>query len=272
MKRIKQVVQVLAVASALATLALCISEVSPVEAVAAAPNGHFADTSSVISNAIGPSRSLVGTYNVSVQIDPSGGGTEFKYATGEMTLNSDGTWSGNVLASLGCSESGSWLSSGHVLALSDRDPGGGCDVGYGLTWMVTVKGRKLGSPTAPGYMNGPGQWDAVPAPGLPPVPRKFSKIGLGNGYSLFRTYNASVTLSTGAMATGQLTLNNDGTWSGNVLASMGCSESGSWLRSGKLLRSLISTRAEAATMGSASRGWQWLGRVPASVQPQNLVT
>lgn len=184
------------------------------------------------SASIGPNPKLVGTYNIAVAVNPNFGGGLFK---GQITLVGDGSWTGNALSGRGCSEGGTWLESGKTLALSDLDPGGACDThGAGLTWMVTVlKGLKLGSPTAPGYVNSPYQfnatWDGSPAPKVPTPPHASTKIGKFSPQpALVGTYNASATLNNGdGTFTGQITLNNDGTWTSTVIPV--CAASGTWL-------------------------------------------
>jgi hypothetical protein len=167
---------------------------------------------------------LVGTYDVTVQINPSFGG---EVVSGQFVLKSDGTWTGNALNGFrGCSEKGAWLSSGNVLALSDVDPGQNCDqigTADGLIWMVTVhKGRKLGSATAPGYVNAPyvfnGTWDAVPAPKTAPTPQGTSTYAPQSQFA--NTYNLSIVNA----STTTMVVASDGTWAYNLPC-----DRGAWL-------------------------------------------
>ena len=174
------------------------------------------------SAAISPSAKYVGTYNVDVKINPQYGGEVIE---GQMTLNSDGTWTSNALG-IGCSESGSWLASGKVLGFSDLDPSGHCDNGLGLTWMVKAikvgAHYELGSNSAPGYINSPhvfnATWDATLAPTNPAIPQTSSKFSPTVAF----VGSYIVTMPDGGAT--PLTLNQDGTWSFT-----GACDGGSWL-------------------------------------------
>jgi hypothetical protein len=162
------------------------------------------------SASISVSPKLVGTYDVTVQINPRG------VYRGQITLESNGLWSGSALDSFGCvDDGGSWLLSGRVLALSDLDAGGGCDNGGGMTWMATVgTGRKLGSVAAPGYINSPytfnATWDAVPASALAPIPSAVSKISPKP--SLVGTYSSGFVLNADGSWTDAFESFRGGTW------------------------------------------------------------
>jgi hypothetical protein len=168
------------------------------------------------SASIGPNPKLVGTYNVKVKLNPAFGGTKL---SGQIKLTGDGTWTGNVLNSLGCIDRGTWLTTGTVLALSDADPGPNCDPNKtGLTWMIAVGANQtFGSAASPGY------------PHAPPAPHTTSTIGPSS--KLVGSYNASVTTTLLGPPTGTITLKSDGTWA--TSSGLGCSSQGSWLSSGK---------------------------------------
>ncbi len=203
------------------------------------------------SAGIGPNPKLVGTYDVKVKVNPAFGGTKL---SGQITLTGDGEWTGNVLNGLGCTERGSWLATGTVLALSDLDPGNVCDPNKtGLTWMVTVgTNRTLGSAASPGYLNAPykfnATWDAVPAPEVAPAPHTSSAISPNP--NLLGTFNAKLTFS-GLQVSSSISLNSDGTWTSSW-NSFTCGSTGTWLSSEKtialsanaLLRAVYSSKQE----------------------------
>jgi hypothetical protein len=192
-------------------------------------------TTTPASASISVNPKLVGTYNVKVKLNPAFGGTKLQ---GQITLASDGTWTGNVLHGLGCADNdkGSWLATSTVLALSDIDPGSACQRSYGMTWMITVgANRNLGSATAPGYLNVPysfnATWDATPAPHIPPAPHVSSTIAPSP--KLVGSYNVVLIMGT-EHATGPITLNGDGTWTGSTFGRV-CGGNGSWLSAGKTI-------------------------------------
>jgi hypothetical protein len=207
------------------------------------------------SASIGPNPKLVGTYNVKVKLNPAFGGTKL---SGQITLTSDGAWTGNVLHGLGCADNdkGSWLATGAVLALSDLDPGSNCQRTSGMTWMITVgTNGALGSAAAPGYLNVPyvfnATWDATLAPHVPPAPHTSSTIGPSS--KLVGSYNASVT--TDIVSNGSITLNGDGTWA--TSPGFACQGLGTWLSSGKT----IALSDHGSTCASAHDGGLWMAAV-----------
>ena len=190
-------------------------------------------TTTSASASISPNPKLVGTYNVKVKLNPAFGGTKL---SGQITLASDGTWTGNVLSHFGCSEKGSRLATTTVLSLSDLDPGNPCDPKkIGMTWMITIgTNGSLGSAAAPGYLNVPynfnATWDATPAPHVPPVPHSSSSIS--PSAKLVGTYHATL-IDTITFGTTSITLNNDGTWTSTSASILICGTTGTWLSSGK---------------------------------------
>jgi hypothetical protein len=211
-------------------------------------------TTTSASASISPNPKLVGTYNVKVKLNPAFGGTKL---SGQITLAGDGTWTGNVLHSLGCADNdkGSWLSTGTVLALSDLDPGSACQRSYGMTWMITVgTNGTLGSAAAPGYLNVPysfnATWDAVPAPKVAPAPHTVSAISPSP--KLVGTYNGAIMSGGGSLGM-TITLNGDGTWTGSFF----CNSHGSWLSSGKTI-ALSDDIGDCVTYGGS-----WMAAVKA---------
>ena len=218
-----------------------------------------ASASTANGSSIGVGSNFVGTYNVSVLLTAGGSGSY----TGQITLDSDGTWYGDVLADSslnsgdGCYESGTWLSSGKVLALSDRVCGE-----FGTTWMITA-GKKgaLGSAKSSGYMNAPGTgtysatWTATLTPKLPPTPNPTSKIGLSpklaDGTVMF---NSSVTLDGGGTYTGLISLGPDGSWDDEAGLPLCAADTGSWLVDGKIL-ALSDPNPQCDTNGG---GMSWM--------------
>jgi hypothetical protein len=96
------------------------------------------------SSSISPSTKLVGTYNATL-------GNSVESDTASITLNGDGTWTSSQNVFTGPS-TGTWLSSGKTIALSDELPG----TSYGGSWMAAVKsGPSLGTATKLGYLNIP---------------------------------------------------------------------------------------------------------------------
>ena len=217
-------------------------------------------TSTSASASISPNPKLVGTYNVKVKVNPAFGGTKL---SGQITLASDGTWTGNVLSHLGCSEKGSWLATATVLSLSDLDPGNHCDPkGTGMTWMITIgtKGT-LGSATAPGYLNVPynfnATWDATLAPHVPPAPHSSSSIS--PSAKLVGTYNATL-IDSVTSATTSIALNNDGTWTSSTASIFICGTTGTWLSSGKTV-ALSVYYTGAAPCTPETYGGTWMASV-----------
>ncbi len=231
-------------------------------------------TSTSASASISPNPKLVGTYNVKVKVNPAFGGTKL---SGQITLASDGTWTGNVLSHLGCSEKGSWLATATVLSLSDLDPGNHCDPkGTGMTWMITIgtKGT-LGSATAPGYLNVPynfnATWDATLAPHVPPAPHSSSSIS--PSAKLVGTYNATL-IDSVTSATTSIALNNDGTWTSSTASIFICGTTGTWLSSGKTVALSVyyTGAAHVHRRPTAGRGWRRSRVAQVWAQPRSLVT
>jgi hypothetical protein len=215
-------------------------------------------TTTSASASIGPNPKLVGTYNVKVKLNPAFGGTKL---SGQITLTGDGRWTGNVLNSLGCTERGTWLATGTVLALSDLDPGNVCDPNNtGLMWMITVgTNQTLGSAAAPGYLNAPynfnATWDATPAPHVPAAPHTSSAISPNpNLLGLYSGNLSAVSLHYSI----SIMLNNDGTWisSGNPIT---CASTGTWLSSGKTIA--LSAYSGYAPCTSQTNGGTWMASV-----------
>jgi hypothetical protein len=234
-----------ALVSVLATAGIGIAAAAP--AVANPPAaGSGAVRGAAKAGLIGPSSKLVGTYNVSVHLPSAFGGAVL---TGQLTLAGDGTWTGNALSGRGCgTDSGSWLSSGKVLALSDITKTCGT---HGMTWMVNVgKHNALGSVKAPGYLNCPyafnAGWDATAAPMVPATPEASSKIG--PSAKLVGSYSGGVTYQSYTYTT-TFTINQDGTWTESEF----CIDGGSWLADGSTIA--LSDIGSSACQNKVGMSW-----------------
>ena len=99
------------------------------------------------SSSISPITNLVGTYNAYVTVPT------LQHYPFSIMLNSDGTWTSSVNP-VTCGTTGTWLSSGKTIALSDYSSQ--CVTSYGGSWMAAVKsGPSLGTATKQGYLNIP---------------------------------------------------------------------------------------------------------------------